>query len=98
VPSHREVLDWVRRSAVPIVVVGTDERGSVDVFDFDFTRPSLLLIGNETHGLSAAWKEAADQLVRIPITGSASSLNAANAATAVLYEISRQRSHSFKTP
>ena len=28
VPSHREVLDWVRRSAVPIVVVGTDEHGS----------------------------------------------------------------------
>ena len=96
-PSHREVLDWVRRSAVPIVVVGTDEHGSVDVFDFDLTQPVLLLIGNETNGLSAAWKESADQLVRIPITGSASSLNAANAATAVLYEVSRQRSHSFKT-
>jgi tRNA G18 (ribose-2'-O)-methylase SpoU len=98
VPSHREVLDWVRRSAVPIVVVGTDEHGTADVYDFDFTQPTLLLIGNETHGLSAAWKESADHLVRIPITGSASSLNAANAATAVLYEISRQRSHSFKTP
>ena len=97
VPSHREVLDWVRRSAIPIVVVGTDEHGSVDVFDFDFTQPALVLIGNETSGLSAAWKEAADQLVRIPITGSASSLNAANAATAVLYEISRQRSHPSKT-
>ena len=97
VPSHREVLDWVRRAAVPIVVVGTDEHGSVDLFDFDFTQPALVLIGNETSGLSAAWKEAADQLVRIPITGSASSLNAANAATAVLYEVSRQRSHSFKT-
>jgi len=97
VPSHREVLDWVRRVAVPIVVVGTDEHGPVDVFDFDFTQPALVLIGNETSGLSSAWKEAADQLVRIPITGSASSLNAANAATAVLYEVSRQRSHSFKT-
>ncbi|MFI5690543.1 TrmH family RNA methyltransferase [Kribbella sp. NPDC051586] len=92
VPSHREVLDWVRRSPVPIVVVGTDEHGSTDVYDFDFTQPVLLLIGNETAGLSSAWKEAADQLVRIPITGSASSLNAANAATATLYEISRQRS------
>ena len=92
VPSHREVLDWVRRAAVPIVVVGTDEHGSVDLFDFDFTQPTLVLIGNETNGLSTAWKEAADQLVRIPITGSASSLNAANAATAVLYEVSRQRS------
>lgn len=97
VPSHREVLDWVGPAAVPIVVVGTDEHGSVDLFDFDFTQPALVLIGNETSGLSAAWKEAADQLVRIPITGSASSLNAANAATAVLYEVSRQRSHSFKT-
>lgn len=90
--SHREVLDWVRRSRIPIVVVGTDEHGSTDVYDFDFTQPVLLLIGNETAGLSSAWREAADHLVRIPITGSASSLNAANAATAVLYEISRQRS------
>ncbi len=97
VPSHREVIEWVRRTDVPVVVVGTDEHGSADVFDFDLTQPTLLLIGNETHGLSSAWKEAADALVRIPITGSASSLNAANAATAVLYEVSRQRSHSSKT-
>ncbi|MEU4190871.1 TrmH family RNA methyltransferase [Kribbella sp. NPDC026611] len=97
VPSHREVIEWVRRSPVEITIVGTDEAGSVNVFDHDFTRPTLLLIGNETNGLTAAWKQAADHLVRIPITGSASSLNASNAATATLYEISRQRSHSFKT-
>ena len=96
VPSHREVMEWVRRSTVPIVVVGTDEHGDVDVFDFDLTQPVLLLVGNETNGLSAAWKEAADALVRIPITGSASSLNAANAATAVLYEVARQRHASSR--
>jgi len=94
VPSQREVMEWVeeqRAGGVPIVVVGTDEHGTVDVFDFDLTQPTLLLIGNETTGLSAAWKELADHLVRIPMTGAASSLNAANAATAVLYEASRQR-------
>ncbi len=78
-------------------MVGTDEKGEADIFDFDLTRPALLLIGNETTGLSSAWKELADHLLRIPMTGSASSLNAANAATAVLYEVSRQRSHSSKT-
>jgi TrmH family RNA methyltransferase len=100
VPSQREVMAWVvehRAAGTPVVVVGTDEHGEADIFDFDLTRPTLLLIGNETSGLSAAWKELADHLVRIPMTGSASSLNAANAATAVLYETSRQRSHSFKT-
>jgi TrmH family RNA methyltransferase len=100
VPSQREVMAWIseqRAAGTPVVVVGTDEHGEADIFDFDLTRPTLLLIGNETSGLSAAWKELADHLVRIPMTGSASSLNAANAATAILYETSRQRSHSFKT-
>jgi tRNA G18 (ribose-2'-O)-methylase SpoU len=100
VPSQREVMEWVaaqRAAGVPIVVVGTDEHGSVDVYDFDFTQPTLLLVGNETSGLSAAWKELADELVRIPMGGAASSLNAANAATAVLYEASRQRAHLSKT-
>jgi 23S rRNA (uridine2479-2'-O)-methyltransferase len=100
VPSHREVMEWVtarRTEGIPIVIVGTDEHGSADIFDYDLTQPTLLLIGNETSGLSAAWKDLADQLVRIPMTGSASSLNAANAATAVLYEASRQRAHSSKT-
>jgi tRNA G18 (ribose-2'-O)-methylase SpoU len=48
-------------------------------------------MGNETAGLSTAWRERCDYLVRIPMTGSASSLNVANAATVVLYEATRQR-------
>jgi tRNA G18 (ribose-2'-O)-methylase SpoU len=51
----------------------------------------VLVIGNETSGLSTAWRESCDDIVRIPITGSASSLNAATAASIVLYESARQR-------
>ena len=94
VPSPREVAAWVgaqRDRGRPVTVAGTDEHGERDVFDADLTGPVLLLIGNEATGLSAAWREQCDLLVRIPITGTASSLNAANAATAVLYEASRQR-------
>lgn len=94
VPSHREVLAWAaqrRGQGCPLLIVGTDERGEADLFDFDLTGPTLLLIGNETKGLTAAWREACDHMVRIPMTGTASSLNAANAATAVLYETARQR-------
>ncbi|MCY1140158.1 rRNA methyltransferase [Actinoplanes sp. Pm04-4] len=85
-----DVLPWAARNGVQLV--GTDEHGAVEVADHDLTGPTALLIGNETAGLSAAWKAAADVLVRIPITGAASSLNAATAATVVLYEVSRQRS------
>lgn len=41
---------------------------------------------------SVGWREACDQLVRVPMSGAASSLNAAAAATVVLYESARQRS------
>jgi 23S rRNA (uridine2479-2'-O)-methyltransferase len=94
VPSHREVLDWaaaVRTGGIDVQVVGTDEAGTVDIADHDLTRPTVLVIGNETTGLSAAWRQACDGLLRIPITGAASSLNAATAASVVLYEASRQR-------
>ncbi|EMF01604.1 RNA methyltransferase [Streptomyces mobaraensis NBRC 13819 = DSM 40847] len=94
VPSPAEVMEWVearRAGGTPIVLVGTDEDGECDVFDFDFTQPTLLLVGNETAGLSNTWRGLCDHTVSIPMTGSASSLNAANAATAVLYETVRQR-------
>ncbi|MBX4174870.1 MULTISPECIES: RNA methyltransferase [Streptomyces] len=92
--SHREVVDWLGRERAqgrPVAVVGTDEGGESDVSELDLTGPVLLLIGNETTGLSAAWREACDHVVSIPMTGSASSLNASNAASVVLYEARRQR-------
>ncbi|MGW4462705.1 TrmH family RNA methyltransferase [Micromonospora sp. NPDC004704] len=94
VATHREVVDWVsdlRVRDLPVEIVGTDEHGDVDVADYDLTGPRVVLVGNETHGLSAAWRDAADRTVRIPITGAASSLNAAAAGTVVLYEAARQR-------
>lgn len=94
VPSYHAVVEWVRQvreDGVPIVVVGTDESGDADIADHDFRRPTLMVIGNETTGMSAGWRAACDELVRIPISGAASSLNAANAGTVVLYEAARQR-------
>jgi 23S rRNA (uridine2479-2'-O)-methyltransferase len=88
------VLDWLAGTGVTVRVVGTDETGEFDVADHDLTGPTLLVIGNETTGMSAAWREACDVVVRIPIGGAASSLNAASASTVVLYEAARQRSRS----
>jgi TrmH family RNA methyltransferase len=93
-PGHREVAAWVaarRARGCPIVLAATDERGDRDVPDFDFSQPTLLLIGNEGAGLSGAWRELSDVVVSIPMAGAASSLNAASAATVLLYEAARQR-------
>lgn len=83
------VIAWARAAGLPIV--GTDETGAVDVAGHDLRGPALIVIGNETRGMSAAWTSACDAIVRIPIGGAASSLNAASAATVLLYEAARQR-------
>jgi TrmH family RNA methyltransferase len=96
-PSHREVIDWVgalRSAGSPVTVIGTDENGAVDVRAADLTGPVVLVIGNETTGLTAAWRAECDVLVNLPMTGSASSLNAATAGSIVLYEAMRQRTGS----
>ncbi len=94
-PSAQAVLDWVaevRATGIDLQVVGTDETGTVDVWDVDFTGPTVIVTGNEHSGMSAAWRTACDVLTRIPMGGHASSLNAANATSVILYEAARQRS------
>jgi TrmH family RNA methyltransferase len=97
IASHRDVLDWatsLRARGTKLEILGTDEHGSHDIAEHDLTGAKIIAIGNETQGLSAAWRDACDQIVRIPIGGSASSLNAAAAGTIVLYEAARQRTRA----
>ncbi len=95
---YREVLGWtdrLRSGGLPVTVLGTDEQGTADVRDLGLRGPALLVIGNETAGLTAAWRDACDAVVAIPMTGTASSLNAATAGSIVLYEVMRQRCGSL---
>ena len=97
VPTHQAVLSStisadVRADGVGIGIVGADEHGALDAAEYDFTQPTLTLIGNETTGLSVGSRAACNRLVRVPMSGAASSLNAAAAGTVVLYESARQRS------
>jgi 23S rRNA (uridine2479-2'-O)-methyltransferase len=100
-PAPNDLLDWValkRERGLPVKLVGLDERGAMPVTDCDLTGPVLTVIGNETVGMSARWREACDEIVRIPIGGAASSLNAAAAGALVLYEAARQRGFSGLVP
>nr|WP_306239563.1 TrmH family RNA methyltransferase [Ornithinimicrobium cryptoxanthini] len=104
VPSHAEVLTWVQQqqeAGVAIagaaeaparwVVLGLDEGGRAALRRTDLTGPTVLVVGNETRGLTRAWRDACDEVVSIPMVGAASSLNAAVAGSVVLHEALAQR-------
>lgn len=60
--------------------------------EFDYTKPTAFLIGNEGNGLSDEIADAADEYMKIPMEGQLESLNAAMAAGILMYEAHRQRS------
>ena len=90
-PGAEAALDWLRARPERPLIVGTSAHGTAALDELDLTGPVALAVGNETFGLSQAWKQGCDVLAKIPIFGAASSLNAGSAATVCFYEISRQR-------
>ena len=72
-------------------VAGADMAGSQLYFEADLTGPLVLVVGAEGKGLGRLVKENCDILVRIPMLGGVSSLNASAAGAVLLYEIRRQR-------
>ncbi len=96
IPDNEQVFAWIgqMRDRYPkFQVIGTTAHREKSIADVDLTRPTLLMIGNETDGLCRAFKEGCDTLATIPMseTTSASSLNVACAATVLFYEAARQR-------
>jgi 23S rRNA (uridine2479-2'-O)-methyltransferase len=94
-PSHTALEPWLAATKQRLGVlqmVGCDETGERLLSDPDFRGPTLLVMGNEQWGMSAAYHERCDVIARIPMTGAASSLNVASATSIFLYEIARQRS------
>lgn len=71
-------------------IVGTDGDAEKEYFEQDLTGPIALVIGSEGNGMSKLVKENSDFLVKIPMKGKITSLNASVAAGIVMYEVVRQ--------
>lgn len=74
-----------------IQVVSTSAKTQQNYTEVDYTKPSLLLVGNEHHGISEKVVDASDYCVLLPMLGHIHSLNIAVAASVILYEAQRQR-------
>ena len=68
------------------------EPGARQLYDFDLTTKTALVLGNEHLGISEDVARAADSLLYIPMMGMAESLNVSVATAVCLFEALRQRS------
>ena len=74
-----------------IWVVGADPQGEQVYTEADLTGPIAVVIGGGGEGHTPLVKEKCDFLVKLPMRGRISSLNASVAGSLLMYEIVRQR-------
>lgn len=74
-----------------IWVVGTSSDAKMRYDEWDWTRPSALVLGGEGSGLHRLVAENCDALVKVPMYGKIDSLNVSVAAGVILFEARRQR-------
>lgn len=79
-------------------VLGLEEDPAASLYSaMDWNRPLAIVVGSEGFGLRRLVRERCDGLVRLPMRGRISSLNAAVAGSVALYEACRYRAANLKT-
>ena len=88
-----EKIDFVKvkkTEGYQIIATHLDE-SAVGFREIDYTKPTLLVMGNEKDGVSSELLALAEQTIIIPMHGMVQSLNVSVATALILYEAQRQR-------
>ncbi|MBQ1940062.1 MAG: 23S rRNA (guanosine(2251)-2'-O)-methyltransferase RlmB [Alistipes sp.] len=72
-------------------IVAASEKSRKLLYDADFTKPTVLVMGAEDTGISPAVLKLCDEQLAIPMIGHIESLNVSAAAAVMLFEVVRQR-------
>lgn len=72
------------------LILGTFLDADVYSYDADFTKKTVIVMGNEANGISNELEKLCDIRVKVPMKGNAESLNVATCCAMVLYENMRQ--------
>lgn len=89
VNNINEIIKYLKENNVWIY--GTDMETDKMYYDEDLTGNVAIVIGSEGFGMSRLVKENCDFLIKIPMKGKITSLNASVSAGIVMYEAVKQR-------
>lgn len=92
-------LDNLKKKYPRFMTIGTTAHHEKPLYETDLSGPLMLMMGNETMGLSKGFKDSCDRLVTIPMAEQsyASSFNVSCAASILMYEVTRQRNTASHT-
>lgn len=87
--STEQTVEWSLQHELRLIA--SSPQSSKSYTAIDYTKPSAIVVGSESKGLDEEWVEKSNEVVYLPQMGRADSVNAAMAATVMLFEARRQR-------
>jgi TrmH family RNA methyltransferase len=87
--SSEETLAWLGKNHISILC--TNLEASKPYHEVDYSKPSAIVMGTESTGLSDRWIREATENIIIPMQGKIDSMNVSTAAAVVIFEAARQR-------
>lgn len=92
--GSEECIGFLKRKGIRILTAQLQD--SELYYDTDMRRPTAIVMGTESTGLTDVWRQAADAHIRIPMLGRLDSLNVSVSAAILLFEAVRQREGLIK--
>ena len=90
--TSEECISFLQSHHISILTAQLQD--SRPYYDTDMRRPTAIVMGTESTGLTQQWREVADAHIRIPMHGQLDSLNVSVSAAILLFEAVRQRDTS----
>ncbi len=87
--TARQAIDWLKKNHVSIYAAALQTE--TFYYGVEMRHATALVFGAENTGLNQAWRQAANQIIKIPMAGSIDSMNIAASAAILTFEAIRQR-------
>ena len=91
VGNINQTIEKLKKAGFWIVGLGADTEKGTNLWGYQFSEPTAVVVGNEAEGLRVKTREHCDTIVSIPMKNDVESLNASVSAAIVCYEIIRQQ-------
>ncbi|PKO17861.1 MAG: RNA methyltransferase [Chloroflexi bacterium HGW-Chloroflexi-10] len=87
-----QIVEICKNNPQPLTIYMAAAEAPTSCWQADLRKPSAILVGNEAEGAGLQARQSTDMALSIPMPGKMESLNAAIAASILLFETVRQRS------
>jgi len=88
--TNEQAYQWLKKKGIKSYAAALVD-SSKPYTEFDYKKPTAIIVGSEAYGLSQFWLTKADQNIIIPMHGRIDSLNVSVSAAIIAFEVTRQR-------